>query len=63
MDGCFELTIEANPGTLDEEKLLVYRDAGINRLSIGLQAWQNHLLESLGEFILWKSLKKIIILP
>jgi len=27
MDGCFELTIEANPGTLDEEKLLVYRDA------------------------------------
>jgi len=48
MDGCFELTIEANPGTLDEEKLLVYRDAGINRLSIGLQAWQNHLLESLG---------------
>jgi len=49
MDGCFELTIEANPGTLDEEKLLVYRDAGINRLSIGfrhgritcLKAWEN----------------------
>ncbi len=48
MDSCFELTIEANPGTMDLEKLSVYRNAGINRLSIGLQAWQNHLLKNLG---------------
>lgn len=48
MDNCFEITIETNPGTLDLEKLLMYRKAGINRLSIGLQAWQNHLLKSLG---------------
>jgi len=43
-----EITIEANPGTLSEEKLAVYKSAGINRLSIGLQAWQNNLLKSLG---------------
>ncbi|HOM02464.1 MAG TPA: radical SAM family heme chaperone HemW [Acetivibrio sp.] len=48
MDRCFELTIEANPGTMNMEKLLLYKKAGINRLSIGLQAWQNHLLKSLG---------------
>jgi len=63
MDGCFELTIEANPGTLDEEKLLVYRDAGINRLSIGFRHGRITCLKAWGEFILWKSLKKIIILP
>jgi oxygen-independent coproporphyrinogen-3 oxidase len=43
-----EVTIEANPGTLDNDRFRAYREAGINRLSIGLQAWQNHLLEFLG---------------
>lgn len=43
-----EITIEANPGTLDEEKLKKYHDAGINRLSMGLQACQNHLLKEIG---------------
>ena len=33
-----EITIECNPGTLNEEKLLTYKEAGINRLSIGLQS-------------------------
>ena len=33
-----EITMEANPGTLDTEKLSGYRWAGINRLSIGLQS-------------------------
>ena len=33
-----EITLEANPGTLTEEKLAVYRRAGVNRLSIGLQS-------------------------
>ena len=40
-----EVTLELNPGTLDEEKLLAYKEAGINRLSIGLQAVQNDLLK------------------
>ena len=43
-----EITIEANPGTLNKEKLSRYRQSGINRLSIGLQAWQNELLTTLG---------------
>jgi len=52
--GCFpigediEVSIEANPGTFDGDKLIQLRDAGVNRLSIGLQAWQNHLLKDLG---------------
>lgn len=43
-----EITIEANPGTLNEEKLKEYRKSGINRISIGLQAWQNSMLKKLG---------------
>lgn len=43
-----EITIEANPGTITEEKLKVYKGLGINRISMGLQAWQNSLLKILG---------------
>jgi oxygen-independent coproporphyrinogen III oxidase len=43
-----ETSIESNPGTLTFEKLLSYRSMGINRLSIGLQAWQDNILEKLG---------------
>jgi len=43
-----EVSIEANPGTLAYEKLMLYKAMGINRLSIGLQAWQDRLLKSLG---------------
>ncbi len=43
-----EFTVECNPGTLTKEKLLLYREYGINRLSIGLQAADNRLLKKLG---------------
>ena len=43
-----EVTMECNPGTLDEEKLLWMRKAGINRLSIGLQSAHSKELELLG---------------
>lgn len=43
-----EVSIEVNPGTLSYEKLLSYKSMGINRLSIGLQAWQDRILKSLG---------------
>ena len=43
-----EVTIECNPGTVDDEALRFYKEKGINRLSIGLQAWQNGLLASVG---------------
>jgi oxygen-independent coproporphyrinogen-3 oxidase len=43
-----EISIETNPGTLTREKLSSYKASGINRLSIGLQAWQDRLLRSMG---------------
>lgn len=43
-----EITIEVNPGTVTEEKLSAYQDAGINRLSIGVQSFDDHILEGLG---------------
>ena len=43
-----EITLEANPGTLDRDKLSEYKKCGINRISVGLQAWQNRLLKYLG---------------
>jgi len=43
-----EITIEANPGTLTREKLHLLKTMGINRLSIGLQAYQNSMLKIMG---------------
>lgn len=43
-----EITIEANPGTVNEEKLRKYFDLGINRISLGLQSANNELLKLLG---------------
>jgi oxygen-independent coproporphyrinogen-3 oxidase len=43
-----EVTLEANPGTVDLEKLRGYRDAGVNRLSIGIQSFNDRLLTVLG---------------
>ena len=43
-----EITLEGNPGTLTPEKLGVYRDAGVNRLSLGAQSFDDGLLKSLG---------------
>ena len=42
-----EISMEANPGTLDGDKLAVYRSAGINRLSLGLQSAHNDELKTL----------------
>ena len=43
-----EITIEANPGTLTQEKLEKYLAYGINRLSIGVQSFDDDLLAALG---------------
>lgn len=43
-----EITIEVNPGTVDEKKLTQYRKIGINRLSIGLQSTNDTLLKQIG---------------
>lgn len=43
-----EYTCEANPGTLTREKLELLKEKGINRLSIGLQSWNDDILRKLG---------------
>lgn len=43
-----EITIEINPETLTEEKLQVYIDAGINRVSMGLQSIHENILKKIG---------------
>ena len=43
-----EISLEMNPGTVTEEKLVAYKDAGINRLSIGLQSVHDEELKLLG---------------
>ncbi|MDR5866557.1 radical SAM family heme chaperone HemW [Halomonas koreensis] len=43
-----EITLEANPGTLERGRFAGYRRAGINRLSIGVQSFQTPQLEALG---------------
>lgn len=49
-----EVTVEANPGTVDEEKLSAYREAGVNRLSFGLQSADDGELKLLGRIHTWK---------
>lgn len=43
-----EITLEANPGTVEAEKFLEFRDIGINRLSLGIQSFQDSKLAALG---------------
>lgn len=43
-----EFTVEANPATVTAEHLQVFRDGGVTRVSLGLQAAQNPLLRRLG---------------
>lgn len=43
-----EITLEANPGTVDSRNFRGYRDAGVNRISVGVQSFQPKLLKFLG---------------
>jgi putative oxygen-independent coproporphyrinogen III oxidase len=43
-----EVTVECNPDSVDAEKLGVYRDAGVNRVSIGVQSLNPEVLRALG---------------
>jgi oxygen-independent coproporphyrinogen III oxidase len=49
-----EATIEINPGTVNEEKLISYQKAGINRISFGLQSTDNSELKRLGRIHLYE---------
>ena len=46
--GDIEITLEANPGTFEQAKFKGYRALGINRLSIGVQSFQQAKLKALG---------------
>ncbi|MDX1654624.1 MAG: radical SAM family heme chaperone HemW, partial [Candidatus Competibacteraceae bacterium] len=43
-----EITLEANPGTVEQDRFIGYRQAGINRLSIGVQSFNPVHLQGLG---------------
>ncbi|HEY8386814.1 MAG TPA: radical SAM protein, partial [Porticoccaceae bacterium] len=43
-----EITLEANPGTVEQARFAGFRAAGINRLSIGIQSFDNKHLQRLG---------------
>lgn len=43
-----EITMEANPNTLTEDKLKQYKEMGINRLSIGIQSLNDEILKKIG---------------
>lgn len=50
-----EITIEANPGTVDREKLCLWKQAGINRISFGLQSADDQELRRLGRIHTWET--------
>ncbi|MFC1720378.1 radical SAM family heme chaperone HemW [Pseudomonadota bacterium] len=43
-----EITIEANPGTIEHDSFRAYHDAGINRVSLGVQSFDNDRLKEIG---------------
>ncbi len=49
-----EISVECNPGTVTEDKLLTYQSVGVNRLSFGLQSADNTELRTLGRIHTWE---------
>jgi putative oxygen-independent coproporphyrinogen III oxidase len=43
-----EITLEANPGTFEKDRFRAFRSAGVNRLSVGVQSFNDDYLKSLG---------------
>jgi len=50
-----EISVEMNPGTISMDKLQIYKAAGINRLSIGLQSTRDDELRLLGRIHTWQA--------
>lgn len=48
LSGDAEITLEANPGTVEADKFAAFRDAGVNRLSMGIQSFNDAHLKALG---------------
>lgn len=48
LTGDAEISIEANPGTVNDHKLTFLKECGINRISFGVQSFSDHLLSRIG---------------
>ena len=48
LDPLAEITLEANPGTVDSGRFKAFRQAGVNRLSVGIQSFNEGHLQALG---------------
>lgn len=48
IDSKIEITLEANPETLDEQKLIGFKNTGINRISLGIQSYRDNWLTLMG---------------
>ena len=59
-DRDIEITMEANPGTVDKEKLSYIGKTGVNRISFGAQASQTHILKSLGRIHTWPDVESAV---
>ena len=59
-DGGVEVTVEANPDTLTPQYLEALHAAGVNRLSIGVQATQPHCLAFLGRTHRWRGIEPVL---
>lgn len=55
-----EITIEVNPGTVTEDKILIYENSGVNRISIGLQSTNDNLLKEIGRIHTYEDFKKTL---
>ena len=57
-DANIEISMEANPETVDAQRLRTFRAAGVNRLSFGAQAVQKEILKKLGRGHEWERVEK-----
>lgn len=60
LDDDAEITIECNPGTVNFDKLNLIKNAGVNRISIGVQAYQHNLLARLGRIHNWQDVVEAV---
>ncbi|MDU4888969.1 MAG: radical SAM family heme chaperone HemW [Clostridium sp.] len=58
----FEFTVEGNPNSFNEEQLEIFKTMGVNRISMGLQAVQEHHLKSIGRIHTIEEFKKSYIM-
>ena len=58
MENETEITMECNPGTADREKLLAWKNSGLNRISFGLQSTDNRELKRLGRIHTWEDFQE-----